>query len=94
MRILLVYGTTEGQTRKIAKFCETQLTDAGNQVDLLESRQRMSDLEISKYECVILAGLGPSAPASGNPDLFCHCPQGATSENSDPVHFREPVDRL
>ncbi|MEX3008432.1 flavodoxin domain-containing protein [Hoeflea sp. TYP-13] len=56
MRILLVYGTTEGQTRKIAKFCESHLTGSDNTVELLDSRRRMSDLEISKFDCVILAG--------------------------------------
>ena len=29
MKILIVYGTTEGQTRKIARFMEDVLQDAG-----------------------------------------------------------------
>ena len=29
MNILLVYGSTEGQTRKIAEFCADHLTKAG-----------------------------------------------------------------
>ena len=56
MRILLVYGTTEGQTRKIAKFCVDRLAKSGHQVQLLDSRERMSDLEISAFDRVILAG--------------------------------------
>ena len=56
MRILLVYGTTEGQTRKIAQFCVDHLAKAEHQAQLLDSRQRMSDVEISAFDCVILAG--------------------------------------
>ncbi len=56
MRILIVYGTTEGQTRKIARFCASHFADADNEVELLDSRRRMSDLEISTFDCVVLAG--------------------------------------
>jgi len=55
MRFLLVYGTTEGQTRKIAAFCETRLTEAGYAVDMRDSSRRMPDLDIASYDAVILA---------------------------------------
>ncbi|HMK89318.1 MAG TPA: flavodoxin domain-containing protein [Methylocystis sp.] len=35
--ILVVYGTTEGHTRKIAEFIAARLRDAGKQVDLVDS---------------------------------------------------------
>ena len=56
MRFLLVYGTTEGQTRKVSKFCETRLTAAGHEVDMRSSNQQMPDLDIGAYNAVILAG--------------------------------------
>ncbi|MCR9137539.1 MAG: protoporphyrinogen oxidase [Alphaproteobacteria bacterium] len=56
MNILLVYGSTEGQTRKIAEFCAERLGAAGHVVDLRDSRRRMVDLELSAFDMVILAG--------------------------------------
>ncbi|MCY6381198.1 flavodoxin domain-containing protein [Hoeflea prorocentri] len=56
MRILLVYGTTEGQTRKIAEFCSTRLTEAGHEVEMRDSRRRMVDLDMPSFDAVILAG--------------------------------------
>lgn len=56
MKILLVYGSTEGQTRKIAEFCAARLGDAGHGVDVRDSRRRMVDLDLSEFDAVILAG--------------------------------------
>lgn len=56
MRILIVYGTTEGQTRKIAQYCRDHLAKSVHQTQLLNSTQRMSDVEIAEFDSVILAG--------------------------------------
>ncbi|MDA4844284.1 flavodoxin domain-containing protein [Hoeflea poritis] len=56
MRFLLIYGTTEGQTRKIAEYCAERLKQAGHEVDIGDSRRRMLDLVIPSYDAVILAG--------------------------------------
>lgn len=56
MRILLVYGTTEGQTRKIAEFCAARLAEAGHDVETRDSRRRMADLDMSSFDAAILAG--------------------------------------
>src|SRR6185369_6661471 len=37
MRILIVYGTTEGQTRKIARFMEDVLQEAGHKVSIADA---------------------------------------------------------
>ena len=37
MKFLVVYGTTEGQTRKIARFMETILLEAGHQVTIADA---------------------------------------------------------
>lgn len=56
MKFLLVYGTSEGQTRKIANFCVSHLTDAGHSVDLRDSNRPMQDLDIAACDALILAG--------------------------------------
>ena len=35
MKILIAYGTTEGQTRKIARFCADHLIEQGHSVEIL-----------------------------------------------------------
>jgi menaquinone-dependent protoporphyrinogen oxidase len=37
MKILIVYGTSEGHTRKIARFMETVLHEAGHEVSCLDA---------------------------------------------------------
>jgi menaquinone-dependent protoporphyrinogen oxidase len=39
MNILIVYGTTEGQTRKIARFMDDVLTNAGNKVTIADASE-------------------------------------------------------
>ena len=39
MKILVVYGTTEGQTRKIARFMEDALQEAGHQVVIADATE-------------------------------------------------------
>ncbi len=56
MKFLLVYGTTEGQTRKIADFCSDHLKSAGHDVDMRDSNRRMLDLDVPACDAVILAG--------------------------------------
>lgn len=55
MKVLLIYGTTEGQTRKISEFCSARLTEAGHVVDMRECR-RAANADISSFDAVVLAG--------------------------------------
>ena len=77
MNILLLYGTTEGQTRKIAGFCKEHLTEGGHSVEVRKSEQRSSDLEISEFDAVILAGSvhQKSHQESLENFAFAHCEQ-------------------
>jgi menaquinone-dependent protoporphyrinogen oxidase len=55
MRILIAYATTDGQTRKIARFAADHLTDLGPSVELLN----LSDaegLELARFGAVVLSG--------------------------------------
>ncbi len=55
MKILLVYGTTDGQTRKIARFAADRLADAGHAAELLQAADA-PDTRIDRFDGVILAG--------------------------------------
>lgn len=55
MNILIVYGTTEGQTRKIVEFMRDRLRDRGEIVTLIEALDAPSDLDPHTYDAAIVA---------------------------------------
>ncbi len=55
MKILIVYATTEGQTRKIARHAADHLTAKGHSVELLHAEDA-EDAAVADYDGVILAG--------------------------------------
>ena len=55
MRILICYASTEGQTRKICRFCLEQMAAQGHAVEML-SAQDAEYLEIAPFDAAILAG--------------------------------------
>lgn len=55
MRILIVYASTEGQTRKIARFCWARLGELGHHVELLPAGEA-EGLDLGRYDAAILAG--------------------------------------
>lgn len=58
MTILIAYATTEGQTRKIARFCADCLTARGQSVELLSIDDLSVDdpCDMTRYRAAILAG--------------------------------------
>ena len=56
MNILVVYGTTEGQTRKIARFVADRLRGKGEDVSLIDSTVIDESLEVGRFDAVIAAG--------------------------------------
>jgi menaquinone-dependent protoporphyrinogen oxidase len=56
MRVLVLYGTTEGQTRKIADFVTTKLKDRGAIVAMIDAADVPWDLLPQDYDAAILAG--------------------------------------
>ena len=54
MRILILYATTEGQTRKICQFVMSHLTAAGHSAALLSAEGNM-DVDPSEFDAAILA---------------------------------------
>ena len=56
MNILVVYGTTEGQTRKIASFMADHIRELGHEVTLIDSTDDPKDLRVDAFDAVIAAG--------------------------------------
>ena len=56
MHILIVYGTTEGQTRKVATFLADHIRERGNEVTLLDSTEAPRSVDVDAYGAVIAAG--------------------------------------
>lgn len=56
MKILLVYGTTEGQTRKIAEFIANRLRTNGDAVTLTDATGDLDSISVRDHDAAILAG--------------------------------------
>lgn len=56
MRFLVVYGTTEGQTRKIAERIAERIGEHGPDTELLDSTALPADLDLAAYDALIIAG--------------------------------------
>ena len=58
MLILVAYASTEGQTRKIARFCADRLIARGYNVELLPLTDFDADdsLDITRFDAALLAG--------------------------------------
>ena len=55
MKVLILYGTTEGQTRKIAEFVDARFRQRGDLVMLTEAADAPGDLQPDDYDAAILA---------------------------------------
>ncbi len=55
MRILIVYGTTEGQTRKIAAFLAHRFTDEAHEVRLADAADLPPALDPAAYDAILVA---------------------------------------
>lgn len=54
--ILVAYGTTEGQTRKIAEFIAERLRIRGHRVDLVDTASPAAELVTPMYQAALLGG--------------------------------------
>jgi menaquinone-dependent protoporphyrinogen oxidase len=55
MRILICYASTEGQTRKICRFCAEQLVARGDSVEMLPVADA-GEIDLAPFDAAILAG--------------------------------------
>jgi menaquinone-dependent protoporphyrinogen oxidase len=56
MKILIVYGTTEGQTQKIAEWTASRIRQLEHEVELKDSAAIGSDLDPEECDAFIIAG--------------------------------------
>jgi len=56
MKTLIVYGTTEGQTRKIATFVAERMRVRGDEVALIDSTDLPEDLDVDGFDAIIAGG--------------------------------------
>lgn len=56
MRILIAYGSTEGQTRKIVKAVAKQMRESDHEVELFDTSQLMGELHPGSFDQIIVAG--------------------------------------
>lgn len=54
--ILFVYGTTEGQTRKIAQRIGGYIRAKGHVLEVVDSADIRESLDLGKFDCYFLAG--------------------------------------
>ena len=55
MKLLLVYGTTEGQTRKVAQFVADHLAEQGHQTELINAIDATPAVDLRDFDAVIIA---------------------------------------
>lgn len=55
MRILVLYGTTEGQTRKIAGFIAERLMGQGHTPILIDADKQSAGLEPAAFDAILIA---------------------------------------
>jgi menaquinone-dependent protoporphyrinogen oxidase len=55
VRILIVYGTTEGQTEKIARDAKAHLAAAGHEIQAVDADDIQTDFDIFPFDAAIIA---------------------------------------
>jgi len=53
-RILLVYGTSYGQTAKVARHMAAVLLESGDRVTVLNAADNKRDLDVSRFDAIIV----------------------------------------
>ena len=78
MDVLIVYGTTEGQTRKIADWTARRVREREHHVELRDSTAPMSDLNLETFR----RGVGSSAVPSRHRYKLRHCASQAAKRGT------------
>lgn len=84
MNILICYASTEGQTRKIAQFCASQLIAQGHSVEVIAAKDA-TRVALALFDAAILAGSVHMGRLQA--DLSDFAAEHAQSLNSLPTLF-------
>jgi menaquinone-dependent protoporphyrinogen oxidase len=97
MYLLIAYATTDGQTRKIARFAADRLTTKGHSVELLNVEDA-EGLDLTRFDAAIIAGslhaggyqkaldrfvTGAKAGLAGIPTLFLAVSLSAAGQDEE-----------
>jgi len=55
MKILIAYGTTEGQTQKIAMAIGTRVQELGHDAHVFDTAS-LEDIDVASYDRIVVAG--------------------------------------
>ena len=55
MKTVILYGTTEGQTRKVAEFAATELKKKGDDVTVVDAAALPDAFDVKRYDLVVIA---------------------------------------
>jgi menaquinone-dependent protoporphyrinogen oxidase len=56
MRVLIVYASSEGQTRKIAEYVAVQFQKGGCATDVHDSASSLRGIDVDAFDAILLAG--------------------------------------
>jgi menaquinone-dependent protoporphyrinogen oxidase len=56
VNVLIVYGTTEGQTRKIAERVAKEVSDRGHTVEVHDAAETDANVDLNAFQAVVVAG--------------------------------------
>ena len=90
LNVLIVYGTTEGQTRKIAEWTAKRIRERGHQAKLLDSAALESDLDLDSYDAIMIAASVHQVPSRVNNQLRDRASRNAGYEAFG-LHIRQSI---
>ncbi len=56
MSVLIVFGTTEGHTKRVVEQIRDTVAELGEQVELYESDRTPKSLDLAKHDAIVVAG--------------------------------------
>ncbi len=56
MKFLIAFGSTEGQTKKIAEWVAARIAESGHEARTYDSNRFLRDLDVASFDAMIVAG--------------------------------------
>ena len=90
LNVLVVYGTTEGQTRKIAEWTAAYIRECGYQATLRNSAALASDSDLESFHAFIIAASVHQQQHQETITAFVIASQAAECQTVS-LHFGQPI---